>query len=107
MSLARLMARKAWPKRPTSWETIMIKAAATLGAALILAAVVSVLPAPPVAAGQDTAAPVATTPAAQAESQGTCTPRAWPYGQDCDSGFDARWRGEPRKVRLVTTDRLN
>ena len=82
----------------------MIKAAATIGAALVLAAVVSTLPAPPVAAGQtviESAVKIETQSAA-------CTQRAWPYyGQDCDSGFDARWRGEPRKVRLVTTDRLN
>jgi hypothetical protein len=82
----------------------MIKAAATLGAALVLAAIVSALPAPPVAAGQELVAPVT-----QIETQtAACTQRAWPYyGQDCDNGFDARWRGEPRKVRLVTTDRLN
>jgi len=82
----------------------MIKAAATIGAALVLAAVVSTLPAPPVAAGQ-----TATESVAKIETQSAaCAQRAWPYyGQDCDSGFDARWRGEPRKVRLVTTDRLN
>ena len=37
-----------------------------------------------------------------------CSHRAWPYYQQgCLADFDARWRGEPRKVRLVTTDRLN
>jgi len=82
----------------------MIKAAATIATAVILAALVSALPAPPVAAG-----PVATDSATKTEAQSTaCAQRAWPYfGQDCDTGFDARWRGEPRKVRLVTTDRLN
>lgn len=82
----------------------MIKAAATIATAVILAALVSALPAPPVAAG-----PVATDSATKTAAQSTaCAQRAWPYyGQDCDTGFDARWRGEPRKVRLVTTDRLH
>jgi len=82
----------------------MIKAAATLGTAAVLAALVSALPAPPVAAG-----PVATDSPMKIEAQSAaCTQRAWPYyGRDCDTGFDARWHGEPRQVRLVTTDRLN
>ena len=82
----------------------MIKAAATLGTAIALAALVSALPAPPVAAG-----PAPTDSPMKIETQSTaCTQRAWPYyGQDCDTGFDARWRGEPRQVRLVTTDRLH
>jgi len=82
----------------------MIKAAATLGTAIALAALVSALPAPPVAAG-----PAPTDSPMKIETQSAaCTQRAWPYhGQDCDTGFDARWRGEPRKVRLVTTDRLH
>jgi hypothetical protein len=29
------------------------------------------------------------------------------YEQGCLTDLDARWRGEPRKVRVVTTDRLN
>ena len=38
----------------------------------------------------------------------SCSQRAWPYYEaDCLVDFDARWRGEPRKVRLVTTDRVN
>ena len=37
-----------------------------------------------------------------------CAQRAWPYYEaDCLVDFDSRWRGEPRKVRLVTTDRIN
>ena len=82
----------------------MIKAAVTIGTAAFLAAVVSALPAPPVAAG-----PAKADSPTKIETQSTaCTQRAWPYyGQDCATDFDARWRGEPRKVRLVTTDRLN
>jgi hypothetical protein len=80
----------------------MIKAAASIGAAAILTAFVSMVPAPRVEAG---------TPVASSAGEGRtagCAQRAWPYSQHgCLSEFEARWHGEPRKVRLVTTDRLN
>jgi len=82
----------------------MLKAATTIGAAALLAAVVTAWPAPRVEAGTQDALP-------KADSAGpatSCTQRAWPYySPDCLVDFDARWRGEPRKVRIVTTDRLN
>jgi hypothetical protein len=93
----------------------MIKAAITIGSAAILAGLASMMPAPSVQAGTSAArveaaasiqhpAGVAETPAIAAG----CSQRAWPYyAQGCPTDFDARWRGEPRKVRLVTTDRLN
>ncbi|MFL4967608.1 MAG: hypothetical protein ACJ8EN_08920 [Xanthobacteraceae bacterium] len=93
----------------------MIKAAITIGSAAILAGLVSVMPAPGVQAGTPNAqigAAAALTQPSGAETppvDGVCSQqRAWPYyDQGCLADFDARWRGEPRKVRLVTTDRLN
>jgi hypothetical protein len=83
---------------------MMIKIAFTICTAAVLAAVVSALPAPPVEARTPKA-----EPATKIETQSSpCAQRAWPYyGQDCVIDFDARWGGEPRKVRLITTDRLN
>lgn len=84
----------------------MIKAAATLGAAAILAALVTMVPAPRVEAGTATAPHAGLSQAAEA-GRG-CAERAWPYAQHgCLTGFEARWQGEARKVRLVSTDRLN
>jgi hypothetical protein len=95
----------------------MIKAAITIGSAAILAGLVSMMPAPGVHAGTPNAQIVTVAPSSQPaskihEENGTpgsgCSHRAWPYyEQGCLADFDARWRGEPRKVRLVTTDRLN
>jgi hypothetical protein len=95
----------------------MIKAALTLGSAAVLAALVTILPAPQVEAGPADAHFAAMTAqdtglwreqAAIALAEAGCTQRAWPYyEQGCVTDFEARWRGEPRKVRLVTTDRLN
>jgi hypothetical protein len=100
----------------------MIKIAATAGTALLFAGLLTVLPGmtPDVAAGtpnlrsgihaEATAAPT-TGKADRLEVRipgSGCSQRAWPYYEaDCLVDFDARWRGEPRKVRLVTTDRVN
>jgi hypothetical protein len=92
----------------------MLKAAITIGAAAILAGLVSIMPAPGVQAGTPNAqigAAAASTRPSGAETPVIatgCLQRAWPYyEQGCVADFDARWRGEPRKVRLITTDRLN
>ena len=83
----------------------MIKAAVAIGSATILAGLISALPAPKVEAG--TPATVATLDLAAQKPGVGCSQRAWPYyEQGCATDFDARWRGEPRQVRLVTTDRL-
>ena len=99
----------------------MIKFAATIGAALLCAGVLTVLPTPDVAAGTPTAQSTAVdgeSGAAPATGKADrldvrapgngCSQRAWPYYEaDCLVDFDARRGGEPRKVRLVTTDRIN
>ena len=96
----------------------MIKLAITIGAAAMLAGVFTVLPgmAPNVEAGTviESPAPKADAPAQSAKGDrlpvaapAACSQRAWPYyDQACLVDFDGRFRGEPRKVRLVTTDRL-
>jgi hypothetical protein len=98
----------------------MFRAALAVGAAVLSATVLIVLPGmAPVAAGTPepglVAAPVhAGVPQLAANAErldripgAGCSRNAWPYyEQDCLVDFDARWRGEPRKVRLVTPDRL-
>ena len=97
----------------------MIKLAITIGAAAMLAGVLTILPgmAPNVEAGTpavesalrgaEVPAPAAKQDRLSVASGVPCAQRAWPYyGQDCVVDFDSRFRGEPRKVRLVTTDRL-
>jgi hypothetical protein len=97
----------------------MIKFAITIGAAAMLAGVFTILPgmAPDVEAGTavlGSAAPNAEAPVATAKADrlpmatgGACSQRAWPYyDQACLVDVDSRLRGEPRKVRIVTTDRL-
>ena len=97
----------------------MIKFAITIGAAAMLAGLVTILPGmvPNVEAGTpaaesalrgaDVPAPAAKQDLLPVASGVACSQRAWPYyGQDCVVDFDSRFRGEPRKVRLVTTDRL-
>jgi len=94
----------------------MFKPATTVASAAILAGLTCVMWAGGVhagtlqAAGGTAVSPQAATSEAtdaRATSAG-CAQRAWPYyAQGCQSGFDARWHGEPRKARLVTTDRLN
>jgi hypothetical protein len=84
----------------------MTKSFSTIAAASFVAALVMAWPAPRVEAGTPSAGTVPSVENAAAAT--ACTHRAWPYqGQGCASDFDARWRGEPRKVRIVTTDRLN
>ena len=98
----------------------MIKLAASIGAALLCAGLLTVLPTPDVAAGTPTAQSTAVRGESMTEQSAgkadrldmrtpnSCSQRAWPYYEaDCLVDFDARWRGEPRKVRLVTTDRVN
>ena len=97
----------------------MIKFAITIGAAAMLAGLLTILPgmAPNVEAGPavvELAAPKAETPVQSTKGDrlpvatgAACSQRAWPYyDQACLVDFDGRFRGEPRKVRLVTTDRL-
>ena len=86
----------------------MIKAAVAIGSATILAGLISALPAPKVEAGTPaTEVRVATLDLAAQKPSAGCSQRAWPYyEQGCATDFDARWRGAPRQVRLVTTDRL-
>ena len=97
----------------------MIKIAATVGAAALVATFVAFV-APNVQAGTpkaETLAPQTETAAPAAARKGDrlevkvpgagCSQRAWPYyEQDCLIDFESRWSGEPRKVRLVTTDRV-
>jgi hypothetical protein len=96
----------------------MIKTAATVGFALLVAGFVA-FDGPNVQAGTPKAETMAATvetvvPLAAPQDRievkapgAGCSERAWPYyGQDCLVGFQARWNGEPRKVRLVTTDRV-
>ena len=97
----------------------MIKSAVAIGSAAILAALISALPAPKVEAGTpatevrvatlESATQMSTTadPTEIRNPGAGCSQRAWPYyGQGCLTDFDARWRGEQRQVRLITTDRL-
>jgi hypothetical protein len=98
----------------------MIKLAATIGAALLCAGLLTVLPTPDVAAGTPTAQSTAVHGGNVTEQSAGkadrldmrtpgngCSQRAWPYYEaDCLVDFDSRWRGEPRKVRLVTIDRV-
>ena len=97
----------------------MIRTAATVGAAALVAGFVAFVapnvqagtPKPEAIAAQvETAVPAAAPKADRLEVKipgAGCSQRAWPYyEQDCLVDFDARWRGEPRKVRLVTTDRV-
>jgi hypothetical protein len=97
----------------------MIKFAITIGAAAMLAGVLTILPgmAPNVEAGTpalESAAPKTAAPAPAAKQDrlpmaagSACSQRAWPYyDQACLVDSDSRLRGEPRKVRIVTTDRL-
>ena len=87
----------------------MIKFAITISAAALLAGLLTILPgmAPNVEAGTvlESAAPKAEAPvqAGKGDRHGT---RARQPVTTCLVDFDGRFRGEPRKVRLVTTDRL-
>ena len=88
----------------------MIKAVISVGAAAIIAAVITVVPALQVEAGtalRGTDAPVdeaIQTPVPHNANKPDCAHRAWPYyGQDCLTAAEGR---APRAVRVVTTDRL-
>jgi hypothetical protein len=97
----------------------MIKTVATVGAAALVAGFVAFV-GPNVQAGTpkaetitpqvETVVPAVAVKADRIEAKiagAGCSQRAWPYyEQDCRVDFEARWTGEPRKVRLVTTDRL-
>ena len=86
----------------------MIRLFTAIFAAAAIAASAVVLGLAPVSA--NTPADVGVQqPAMKADRQAAgapaaCTSRAWPYASDCT--FAARWQGERRPVRLVTTDRL-
>jgi hypothetical protein len=86
----------------------MIKAAITVTAAAVLAGFLTVLPGMNVEAGTPKAevAPKVEITVEKAAALDTrvagCTQRAWPYYEkDCLTG------GEPRRVRLITLDRVN
>jgi hypothetical protein len=84
----------------------VIKTFTSIAAAAFMAALITAWPAPRVEAG--TSAAGALPNAENGAAATACTHRAWPYqGQGCATDFDARWHGEARKVRIVTTDRLN
>jgi len=87
----------------------MLKASLAIGAAAILSGIVCLLPARTVEAGTARAPVVAAAKADRLDGHaGGCGERAWPYyGKACLGDTDGRPRAEPRKVRLVTTDRLN
>jgi hypothetical protein len=95
----------------------MIKFAITIAAAVALAGLMTALPAPNVEAGTpalqsaapkaESAVPSATTDRPPVATAAACSQRAWPYyDQVCLVDSDVRPRGEPRKVRLITIDRL-
>jgi hypothetical protein len=95
----------------------MIKFAITIAAAAVLAGLLTALPAPNVEAGTpalqsaapkaEIAAPSATTDRPPAAPAAACSQRAWPYyEQACLVDSGVRSRAEPRKVRLITIDRL-
>jgi hypothetical protein len=84
----------------------MIKTFTSIAAAAFAAALITAWPAPRVEAGTPSAGTLRSVENAAAAT--ACAHRAWPYqGQGCATDFNARWRGEPRNVRIVTTDRLN
>jgi len=96
----------------TPGEAIMIKAITAVAAAAFIAALAIVLPGmvPPVSANTPDQAG-AQQPAVKGDRLpihplgDTCSQRAWPY-YDRACLFETRWQGDTRKVRLVTTDRL-
>src|SRR5712691_4557734 len=100
---------RPWPQTAHRLgETTMIKAAITVATAAALAGFLVVLPGMNVEAGTpkpETAPKVEAAvekPAALETRAPGCTQRAWPYYEkDCLTG------GEPRRVRLITLDRVN
>jgi hypothetical protein len=102
------------PKRmQTPRGAIMIKAITAIAGAAFIAALAIVLPgmAPAVSANTPPEAGVQ-QPAVKSDRLpihplgGACSQRAWPY-YDGACLFEARWQGDARKVRLITTDRLD
>ena len=87
----------------------MLKASLAIAAAAILAGIICMLPAATVEAGTAPAPVVEAATADRLDARAAgCGERAWPYyGQTCLGDADGRPRAEARKVRLVTTDRLN
>ena len=84
----------------------MIKAAITVATAAALAGFLAVLPGMDVEAGTpkpDTAPRVEAAVEKPLDTRvAGCSQRAWPYYEkDCLTG------GEPRRVRLITLDRVN
>lgn len=90
----------------------MIKALTAIAAAALIATLAIVLPGmtPAVSANTPDAAGVQ-QPAVKGDRLAihqlgeACSQRAWPY-YDRECLFEARWQGDTRKVRFVTTDRL-
>jgi hypothetical protein len=88
----------------------MTKTFAAVAAAAFIAALATILPGMTAVSANTPEQAGAQQPAAKADRlivpAAACTPRAWPY-TDSDCTFAARWQGETRAVRLVTTDRLD
>jgi hypothetical protein len=88
----------------------MTKTFAAAATAALIAALATILPGMTAVSANTPDRPGAQEPAAITDRLMTqaaaCTPRAWPYN-DRDCTFEARWQGERRAVRLVTTDRLD
>jgi hypothetical protein len=91
----------------------MVKAVISVGAAAIIAALVTVAPALQVEAGtalRGTVAPdeaAIQVPVPHNLGKLACAQRAWPYyGQDCLIAVEGRAPTDTRAVRVVTTDRL-
>ena len=89
----------------------MFKAIAAIVTAAVVAALVIVLPGLPEVSAHTPDQAGVREPAAKADRLpvpalgATCSPRAWPY-YERDCLFAARWHGDARKVRVVTTDRI-
>ncbi len=98
-------------KRPG--DAIMIKAITAIAAAAFIAALAIVLPGMTPAVSANTPDRAGTQqPAVKGDRLpvhplgDACSQRAWPY-YDRACLFETRWQGDTRKVRLVTTDRLD
>jgi hypothetical protein len=91
----------------------MIKAITAIAGAAFIAALAIILPgmAPAVSANTPPQAGVQ-QPAVKGDRLPvhplgeSCSQRAWPY-YDRSCLFEARWNGDNRKVRIVSTDRLD
>ena len=91
----------------------MIKAITAIAAAALIAALATTLPGMVAAVSANTPDQAgAQQPAVKGDRLpihplgGACSQRAWPY-YDRSCLFEARWQGDMRKVRVVTTDRLD